>query len=722
MASQDEIDKVIHTFYAIMEIHTDWLDEREPITDYFRNEMTYKYIPRCKSAGINHLHPDVWADIAHDLTWHVQDTGHRVPKDVDEACRKPGIEGAEARDHIRAFNAHYKNPAIFYDNLTTLGADILFTLTSAVPAFGRKSFDEVKAYGQSKTFVDLIDVVDVPKLVRRLMFPFFDKPFVDTPIFQNIREQLDHNQYNISGYLRRFHDPKNIIRPEDFKGSARECVDAYLQHTWLRQLFDLKIPFDLSAFKKHHQAMFARTRHGKTQTLQSLILDHLQEPDPPAMIVIDTESNLQADSGFLANLERLALFDDKMRDRLVVVDALAPDPPALNLFRLPALDRSLADEALELYGYIFRALDQTLTGPQETMFAYVARFMNLHHTPTLSAMLDLMNERSSNLAASEQFGATYDKLDERTRKYFDNTFFTNQFSKVTRQTISNRLDAMLANPTFERIFDAPTNTLDLYDAIENRKTVLIAPGGLGRRATTVLARYMIALSLRAAYQRNHIPEQDRQPALLFIDEAAGLFDEQINNILIRAGKYGLWLRFATQFVDQIPDEVRKSVMVNSEVFYAGGLTHDDARKFKDDMRTSADYLTDTHKLDNKATEFAVYIQNTTPSAIKLTFPFFTVENAPKSDPLTFQARKAAVRKQLAATPGIQIGDRVNVRIGDYDESKEDHIVADIKGDHVYFQDTETGVPLKDVRPSQPAEKAPAPSPLSDDPDDYKDSF
>ena len=448
------------------------------------------------------------------------------------------------------------------------------------------------------------------------------------------------------------------------------------------------------------------------------------------MIIIDSESNLKAGTGMLATIERLALFDDKLRDRLLVIDPRAEAPPALNIFDVDDLDDESETEATDLYAYIFRALDQSLTGLQATAFSFVARLMIQYGKANLTTLLDFLSEDSKTLTDSAFHDAIM-RTDPITRRFFETQFYGNRYVRDTRSTIANRLFAVLANRTMQRMFNAPENKVDLFSAMQQKKIVLIAPGGLGNDGTPLFARTMIALALRAAYKRLSLPPQDRHPVLLFIDEAHGLFDEQLDTLLIRARKLGLFLRFATQHFDQIPPDMRAAITANTEVFLAGGLTHNNATILARDMRTSAEFIQDTKVTPNLGTEFACFVQNKLASAIKLSFPFGRLEKEPQSDPRTYQARQQAVRARVAATPaspshGIRVGDPVRVRLGEFDESNEDHIVADIKDDHVYFEDTETGVPLKDVRAVKPAENDPEtaapPSPYSNDPDDYKESF
>ncbi len=80
---------------------------------------------------------------------------------------------------------------------------------------------------------------------------------------------------------------------------------------------------------------------------------------------------------------------------------------------------------------------------------------------------------------------------------------------------------------------------------------------------------------------------------------------------------------------------------------AGGLSAADCRKLAPDMHATPDILLATRRT-HQYTELATYIQNATPSAIKVSVPFGLLEAEPRSDDNTYAARKRAVRAMLSS--------------------------------------------------------------------------
>jgi hypothetical protein len=70
-------------------------------------------------------------------------------------------------------------------------------------------------------------------------------------------------------------------------------------------------------------------------------------------------------------------------------------------------------------------------------------------------------------------------------------------------------------------------------------------------------------------------------------------------------------------------------MTTAAVRFAGGVSDEDARALKSDMRTSAEFLLAMKKRNRIDTEFACYVRNYTDNAVKLTLPFSRAENEPK---------------------------------------------------------------------------------------------
>jgi hypothetical protein len=201
---------------------------------------------------------------------------------------------------------------------------------------------------------------------------------------------------------------------------------------------------------------------GKTQLLQNLILCDLKTPDPPAMVVVDSQGDL------IEKLSRLALFDPDrgpLSHKLILITPRDIEhPPAINIFDVnqrrfdkydPATREQVVAGVIQTFDYLFSGLlGADLTAKQSVIFRYLARLMlalppTLGRNATILDLLHLMDDPAP-------YAAAMTSLPPLQRQFFEKDFFTPTF-KSTKEQIRYRLNAILENPTLARLFTAPVN-------------------------------------------------------------------------------------------------------------------------------------------------------------------------------------------------------------------------------------------------------------------------
>lgn len=277
--------------------------------------------------------------------------------------------------------------------------------------------------------------------------------------------------------------------------SRHDLFHAYLAHTPYLRFFQTSIPFSIPhrAFRAHG-AIFAPSDHGKTQLLQSIIASFLEEDDPPAMFIIDSQGAM------LEHIQRLAVFSERLKDRLVVLD---PPEPALNFFQLG--DTSDAD-TLELATYLFSAIDRELTAKQGTAVPYLLKLLRLIPNATLDTLREIMGEPMGKRGLDESnYKPLIEKLDPLAQAFFRNQFFDRAEMGATRKQVESRLFKILGNDAFRTMFSARESRFDAFEAMQSGKIVLIDTfyKKVGTtEGSALFGRFMIAQILRAAFQRD----------------------------------------------------------------------------------------------------------------------------------------------------------------------------------------------------------------------------
>ena len=495
--------------------------------------------------------------------------------------------------------------------------------------------------------VSVMDTCDVPDVVERIMATMYDDDIVSTNLFDLIRAQLERNFATASGKtLEELQSrPASVIRPTDSKLSPTEVVSTYLYGTAFTQLFSLKLPFAIPEhIRFEHTHILAGSGHGKTQTLQHLIRADLSQSNPPGLVIIDSQGDM------IRKISRLAVFNEALADKLIIIDPRDVDhPPALNMFdvnldrirRYGTADREqILNGVIELYEYFFGSLlGAELTQKQTLIFRYLARLMIYIPAATIRTMIELMDD-------TKPYQPIIEKLPESTRLFFNKEFGDRSYTE-TKTQIKRRLYGIIENQTFERMFSAPKNRIDIPTALNDGKVVLVNTAkDFLKAGSSILGRYFIALTLQAALERAAIPENQRHPAFLYIDEAAEYFDNNIDNLLNQARKYKLGMVMAHQYLDQLAGGLRASIASNTSIKLAGGVSDRDARSMAPDMRTTPTFILEQHK-GAKETHFACYLRNVTPTALSLAVPFGTMEQEPTMSDEAYRALLQSNRARVS---------------------------------------------------------------------------
>jgi hypothetical protein len=183
------------------------------------------------------------------------------------------------------------------------------------------------------------------------------------------------------------------------------------------------------------------------------------------------------------------------------------------------------------------------------------------------------------------------------------------------------------------MFSARHNEFNAYECIQQKKIVLINTNrfAIGDDASAIFGRFILAQCLSAALARAPIPEHERHLALLIVDEAKQYFDDHTEKILADARQFGLGLLFATQYVHQLQEGVRRAMYGNTAIKMIGPIEYGDRLSLSREMNTTPEFIASMRAYDRSHAEWAVHVRtsNLTPKAVKVVVPYGTLENAPR---------------------------------------------------------------------------------------------
>jgi hypothetical protein len=510
-------------------------------------------------------------------------------------------------------------------------------------------------FGDGAFAVPLIDLVPDPHDTLDRTIGTFETQFaLDSGLFAGLHTRFWHNACHASDV-----DPyddqaqRRVITVAKSKLAGAELVAAYLDGTPFADFFRTSVPFHIPLETRfEHTHILAAQGHGKTQTLQHLIAQDLLSPDPPSMVIIDSQGQM------IEKIQRLDLFrpdHGQLSHRLIIIHPKDEVPPALNVFDInqerlahygPQMREQVLNGVLELYGYLFGSLRADLTQQQSTIFRAFARLMLTVPNANLGTLYELLVDHKPFLSYIE-------KLSEPSRSFFLNDFILPAFNP-TRQQIRRRLFDLLDNYTLKRMLSAPQNRLNMFEALNTGKIVVVNTSKefFKTEQSAFFGRFFIALALQAIEERAGIPESQWHPVLIYIDEAQEYFDDQIAKIITELRKYNCGLVFCHHDLAQLPQGIR-SAAARCAIQMVGGAIDSDARALASDLRTSSQFILE-QKRDPKRppqfTEYACYVRNQTEHAVSVRVPFYTLENEPTMDDLAHQILRQVNRNIVGILP------------------------------------------------------------------------
>ena len=397
--------------------------------------------------------------------------------------------------------------------------------------------------------------------IERLMQRFLN----DDGLFQPLIDQLNKNFFD-----------EGEVYPS--KSKHDDYAWRYLKDTPLLDLADVSEAVSLSD-RMYHTYLLGSSGSGKTNLIENIIAHDLQSDEDCCVVVIDSQTQLT----------------DKLA-RLDVPDTTYITPKfelALNLFDVgydQMKGRGIAGETLinktvGLLSFVLEGMmEAEFTNPQKTIFQYVIQLVISIAGGNINTFMDVLAE-----GGHERHANAIAELDENLQRFFTVDYPSPEY-KRTREAIRRRMDSLLLNPTFRRLFSATENKIDMLEELDRQKLIIIDTNKpmLDEAASAFFGRLFIAMILRASHQRFKTGQQPR-PVYLIVDEAHEYFDKSISDMLEQARKANIGLVVAHQSISQSRggkggSNIADPLMVNTATKLIWTSFREDAAKFAGSMQ------------------------------------------------------------------------------------------------------------------------------------------
>jgi Type IV secretion-system coupling protein DNA-binding domain len=162
--------------------------------------------------------------------------------------------------------------------------------------------------------------------------------------------------------------------------------------------------------------------------------------------------------------------------------------------------------------------------------------------------------------------------------------------------IANKLGAFLAHPLVRKALCEPEEPLRFRKIMDEGRVLIVnlAKGKLGADTANVLGGLIVSSIANAAYSRQELPEKDRKPYFLYVDEFHSLTTGAFADMLSELRKYGLGLVATTQYSARLERGVRDAIFGNVGTIISFRVGADDAieleRQFGGDVPKASDLV------------------------------------------------------------------------------------------------------------------------------------
>ena len=146
--------------------------------------------------------------------------------------------------------------------------------------------------------------------------------------------------------------------------------------------------------------------------------------------------------------------------------------------------------------------------------------------------------------------------------------------------VATKVSPLVGTKFLRRLY-RPGAPWDVSGFVDNPpgKIVLCAfrKGVVPKQSAMLASSTIMGDIVAAAFARDAIPESERRPTYLMIDEASHFAeDDALRQASVETRKYRLWLGLAAQSISQIPMDARREIVGNMHYILAGRLGSADA--------------------------------------------------------------------------------------------------------------------------------------------------
>lgn len=306
--------------------------------------------------------------------------------------------------------------------------------------------------------------------------------------------------------------------------------------------------------RERHMYIIGRTGTGKSEFMKTMILQDFQAGR--GVCVIDPHDLAEELLGYVPpeRAEDVIFFDPSDEER----------PMGLNLLEARSdQERHMATNAV--IGMMYKLYDPHKTGIIGPRFEHAIRnaMLTVMDAVPGGTFIEVVQALQRPEFVQEMLPRVKDPL---VRRYWtDQIAQTSDFHKSeVLDYIVSKFGRFITNRTIRNIIGQPQSAFDFRKVMDEGKILIVnlSKGKLGEENSNFLGLVLVPRLVAAAMSRANIPQEQRRPFYLYVDEFQNFATPDFATILSEARKYRLDLTVANQFTSQMEDEVKNAVFGN----------------------------------------------------------------------------------------------------------------------------------------------------------------
>lgn len=409
--------------------------------------------------------------------------------------------------------------------------------------------------------------------------------------------------------------------------------------------------------RRRHTYFIGQTGTGKSVLLENLAFQDMM--DGRGFAFIDPHGD--SAEKLLGIIPR-----ERVEDVVYFCPGDMENPIGLNLFEFETQDQRdfLVQEAIAMLYKLYDPGHTGIIGPRyEHWFRNAA--LTIMSDPNGSTFIDVpqvFNDQSF--------------TDEKLKYVTDRTvldFWNKEMAQTSEANKSeilgwfvSKFGAFLSNEMMRNIIGQTKSGFNLREIMDNKKILIVnlSKGKTGELNSQLLGMIFIMKFQVAAMSRDDVPEEERDDFSLYVDEFQNFATDSFATILSEARKYRLNLVLANQFMTQLTDNIRESILGNIGTIISGRLGITDAEILEKKFAPTFD-AEDLTKLPNFQTITSVMINNVPSAAFSMNLLPPMVKPNPQL--------QNAIKKLSAAKyghPRAQVQNEIFARLGSGDATRK----------------------------------------------------